>query len=33
MRNAMRVVVALAGLFNLAIGLGFLVDPAGSVGS
>ena len=30
MRNAMRVVVALVGLFNLAIGLGFLVDPAGS---
>ena len=27
MRNAMRALVALVGLFNLAIGLGFLTDP------
>jgi hypothetical protein len=29
MRNAMRGGIALVGLFNLALGLGFLVDPAG----
>ncbi|MEO9130079.1 MAG: hypothetical protein ABI240_02600, partial [Sphingomonas sp.] len=28
MRNAMRALIALVGLFNLAIGLGFLFDPA-----
>ena len=28
MRNAMRALIALVGLFNLAIGLGFLIDPA-----
>jgi hypothetical protein len=33
MRNALRIVIALVGLFNLAIGLGFPVDPAGPVGS
>ena len=27
MRNAMRVLIALVGLFNLAIGVGFLTDP------
>ena len=27
MRNAMRALIVLVGLFNLAIGLGFLVDP------
>jgi multisubunit Na+/H+ antiporter MnhB subunit len=28
MRNVMRAMVALVGLFNLALGIGFLVDPA-----
>ena len=28
MRNAMRVLTLLVGLFNLAIGVGFLTDPA-----
>lgn len=28
MRNLVRALVALVGLFNLAIGLGFLLDPA-----
>ena len=28
MLNATRVLIALVGLFNLAIGLGFLIDPA-----
>ncbi|MEP7007796.1 MAG: hypothetical protein ABI810_17590 [Sphingomonas bacterium] len=28
MRNAMRALIALVGLFNMAIGLGFLTDPA-----
>ena len=28
MRNAMRALIALVGLFNLAIGFGFLTDPA-----
>ena len=28
MRNAMRALIALVGLFNLAIGVGFLTDPA-----
>jgi hypothetical protein len=28
MRNATRVLIALVGLFNLAIGLAFLIDPA-----
>jgi len=28
MRNAVRIAIALVGLFNLAIGLGFLIDPA-----
>lgn len=28
MRNVMRAVVGLAGLFNLVLGLGFLIDPA-----
>lgn len=28
MRNLMRAVVALVGLFNVALGLGFLLDPA-----
>jgi len=28
MRNAVRVALVLVGLFNLAIGLGFLIDPA-----
>jgi hypothetical protein len=27
MQNAMRALIALVGLFNLAIGLGFLIDP------
>jgi hypothetical protein len=30
MRNVVRAVVALVGLFNLAMGAGFLIDPAGS---
>ncbi|MES1974371.1 MAG: hypothetical protein V4472_18095 [Pseudomonadota bacterium] len=29
MRNAVRGIIALVGLFNLAIGFGFLLDPAG----
>ena len=28
MRGAIRAVIALVGLFNLALGLGFLIDPA-----
>jgi hypothetical protein len=28
MRNAVRIAIAMVGLFNLAIGLGFLIDPA-----
>lgn len=28
MRNAVRIAIAVVGLFNLAIGLGFLIDPA-----
>src|SRR3978361_348132 len=28
MRNVTRAVVGLAGLFNLVLGLGFLIDPA-----
>src|ERR1700751_869808 len=28
MRNAVRIALVLVGLFNLAIGLGFLIDPA-----
>ncbi|ODU68348.1 MAG: hypothetical protein ABT11_16960 [Novosphingobium sp. SCN 66-18] len=28
MKNAMRVIAGLLGLFNVAIGLGFLLDPA-----
>lgn len=30
MRNVLRVVVAIVGLFNIVIGIGFLVDPARS---
>lgn len=28
MRNALRIAIGAVGLFNLAVGLGFLIDPA-----